>query len=170
MPDHAPVDGRRPELAGAFAGTRVPFALRRSQREALQALEMAWAAGRRRACVVLPPGAGETIVGLEAGRRLGRPVIALGPNTAIQEQWIAAWRTFQPVTVDAGADRRLSCGVTALTYQSVATFDDDADVDEDGRQWAGGSDGPLLERLHPNGRALVERMRTAGTALRLSWT
>ncbi|MET9340428.1 DEAD/DEAH box helicase family protein [Nonomuraea sp. NPDC003804] len=59
-----------------FAAMRPPWELRRHQRDALDELERLLAAGRRRAWLVLPPGAGKTLVGLEAARRLGRPVAA----------------------------------------------------------------------------------------------
>ena len=80
------------------AGCRLPLKLRVHQQEALAALAGAWAAGRRRAWVALPPGAGKTLVGLETIRdrvargrgRQGRrarpqhrdpgPVGALGPR------------------------------------------------------------------------------------------
>lgn len=132
-------------------------------------MERAFAEGARRAWVVLPPGAGKTVVGLEAARRLGHPVVAFGPNTAIQAQWASTWAEFSPATAPAGTDRSLAAPVTALTYQSLATFDADDEVDEDGRV-AGAAradrtrrDGPgLLDRLHVNGRALVDRLVALG--------
>ena len=67
--------------------------LRRHQALALEALDRAWAAGRARAWVELPPGAGKTLVGLETARRLlgdrADKAVVLGPNTAIQGQWAA---------------------------------------------------------------------------------
>lgn len=51
--------------------------------------------------LVVPPGGGKTLIGLEAARRLGRPTVVLCPNTAIQAQWMAQWRTaFAPATGD----------------------------------------------------------------------
>jgi len=129
------------------------------QQEALDALRVAVGQGRDRAWVVLPPGAGKTLVGLETVRRLGRRAVVFGPNTAIQSQWLAGWAEFLP-TPDhpawSGDGRDLSSFVTALTYQSLATFDPDSEVDEEGAEQ------PLLTRLHPNGLALVEAMRAAG--------
>ncbi len=110
---------------GACGGTR---------RWLLDALDRAWAAGRRRAWVELPPGAGKTLVGLETARRLlagdgGRPrvdkVVVLGPNTAIQGQWVDQGRG---LALDPGTDRSLDSTVTALTYQSVAVFDPEAEA------------------------------------------
>jgi superfamily II DNA or RNA helicase len=106
--------------------------------------------------VVLPPGAGKTLIGLEASRRLGRRVVVLVPNTAIQNQWIAHWRTFEPATTTAGAGRSLSADVTVLTYQSLAVFDPDAETDEEGRTRS------PLRRLHANGQELIARLAGAG--------
>ncbi|SDU64360.1 DEAD/DEAH box helicase family protein [Jiangella alkaliphila] len=147
----------RDEVGWAAAGYPRPF--RRHQRLALDALGEAFAVGRQRAWVVLPPGAGKTLVGLEAARRLGRPIVVFGPNTAIQGQWVAAWREFTPAHIPAGTDRGLDRPVTALTYQALATFDPDAEVDEEGHGRTGGR---LRGRLHENGRALVQALETAG--------
>ncbi|WP_116952710.1 DEAD/DEAH box helicase family protein [Jiangella endophytica] len=141
-----------------WAGVGYPRPFRRHQRHALDALGAAFAAGRRRAWVVLPPGTGKTLVGLEAARRLEQPIVVFGPNTAIQGQWIAAWREFTPARIPAGTDRSLELPVSALTYQALATFDPDAEVDEEGHRRAGG----LRDRLHENGRALVGALEAAG--------
>ena len=69
--------------------------LRVHQIEALEALAGAWTGGRTRAWVALPPGAGKTLVGLMTVRdrvaagAVGKAVV-LGPNTAIQGQWVTA--------------------------------------------------------------------------------
>ncbi len=156
--------------------------LRVHQKEALDALDGAWAAGSRRAWVALPPGAGKTFVGLVsiqdriAAGAVGRAVV-LGPNTAIQGQW---QRSARELGLDVGTDRSLSMTVTALTYQALAVFDPDAEVDDDGVP--PGSSGapatesveppvaqpppaPLLSRLHENGRAFVEQLKVAGPLL-----
>ncbi len=39
--------------------------------------------------VCAAPGAGKTVLGLEALRRLGRPALVLAPTTAIRDQWLA---------------------------------------------------------------------------------
>ena len=134
---------------------RTPYPFRVHQAQALAAVETSEAAGARRSWVVLPPGAGKTLVGLETARRRNRPTVVLGPNTAIQGQWLRGWEelTGEP----AGGTRELDRPFTALTYQSLATFEPDDEVDEDG------AESPvLLDRLHPNGRALVERLKTVG--------
>lgn len=140
------------------ADLRLPHPLRRHQREALDAVDRARASGTRRAWVVLPPGAGKTLVGLETARRLGRPTVVLSPNTAIQTQWADGWDELLPDPdhpARAGTARDLDAFLTSLTYQSLATFVPDDEVDEEGHEQS------LLTRLHPNGAALVERLHAA---------
>src|ERR1700677_4487536 len=43
--------------------------------------------------LVVPPGGGKTLIGLEAARRIGRRTLVLCPNTAIQAHWLGQWRT-----------------------------------------------------------------------------
>jgi superfamily II DNA or RNA helicase len=153
------------DLADELAATSWPGTFRRQQTEALDALESVWAGEQTRAWLALPPGAGKTLVGLEAARRLGRPTVIFGPNTAIQSQWIAQWSSFEPATTPAGSGRDLGTPITALTYQSLAVFDPDAEVDEEGHDTTQGGPPPTsrhIDRLHPNGLALVETLRTAG--------
>ncbi|WP_329705899.1 DEAD/DEAH box helicase family protein [Nocardioides sp.] len=108
------------------------------QQEALAALDSAWAAGRTRAWVALPPGAGKTLVGLMTVRdriaagSVGRAVV-LGPNTAIQGQWAAHAAS---LGIDVGTDRSMAHRLTALTYQAIAVFDADDEVDDDGQETA----------------------------------
>ncbi|WP_436497165.1 DEAD/DEAH box helicase family protein [Actinokineospora sp. HUAS TT18] len=128
--------------------------LRDYQVTALDRIGAAFAGGRRRVWVVLPPGSGKTVVGLEAARRLGRAVVVFGPNTAIQGQWLAEWAGFGPDVPPGSADRALDAPVTALTYQALAVFDPDAEVDEDGV----GRDGHL-HRLRQSGRDLVAALK-----------
>ncbi|MDG4861311.1 DEAD/DEAH box helicase family protein, partial [Streptomyces sp. T-3] len=135
--------------------TRPPVRLRPHQRDALDALERSWAQGRRRAWVVLPPGTGKTLTGLEAARRLDLPVVVFGPNTAIQGQWVREWDRFPGAA--AGTDRALDARVTVLTYQSLAAFDPDVEVDEDGADA-----GSHLARLRPGARELVRALRALG--------
>ncbi|PVG82177.1 DEAD/DEAH box helicase [Nocardioides gansuensis] len=136
-----------------------PPQLRHHQRLALDSLDAAWAEGCTRAWIVLPPGAGKTLVGVETVRRLvgegkARRGVVLSPNTAIQGQWVAA---AQSRRLTAGTGRALDHELTSLTYQSVATFDpdDEDDVDREG-------EGSLITRLHPNGEALVQSLKDAG--------
>src|SRR5687768_11139206 len=87
---------RAADLAARLAQTNYRRPFRRYQSLALQAFERRHAAGERRAYIVLPPGAGKTVLGLEIGRRLGQRVVALCPNTAVQAQWLHQWQDFQP--------------------------------------------------------------------------
>ena len=120
---------------GAAPPPPPPPRLRVHQQEALTALSAAWTAGRTRAWVALPPGAGKTLVGLMtirdrvAAGAVGKAVV-LGPNTAIQGQWAAQAAA---LGLDVGTDRSLATTVTALTYQALAVFDADDEVDDDGR-------------------------------------
>lgn len=121
------------------------FRWRRHQREALDAIA---AQGGDRSWVVLPPGAGKTLVGVGAAAAWGDRVVAFGPNVAIVSQWRDTWTQF---TGDkATSDRSLPTRFTALTYQSLAVFDADSDQESP------------LTRLHPNGQALIKRLRDEG--------
>jgi superfamily II DNA or RNA helicase len=143
-------------LAGGFEGLRLPYPLRKHQREALEAVDRAVQAGQDRAWVVLPPGAGKTLVGLEVARCLGRRTVVLGPNTAIQTQWAEGWNALVPGPdhpARAGVRRDLTTQFTALTYQSLASFLPDDEVDEEGERHS------LLARLHPHGQELIERLK-----------
>ncbi|MEZ5116031.1 MAG: DEAD/DEAH box helicase family protein [Candidatus Nanopelagicales bacterium] len=141
-----------------------PPPLRRQQAEALAALDEAWRAGRRAAWVVLPPGGGKTRVGVEAALRLRRRTVVLGPNTAIQGQWIAQCGG---LGLSASDDRSLSQPATVLTYQALAVFDPDAGDDapaepEEGEDPEQARGPQHLDRLHPNARALVDTLAAAG--------
>ena len=135
----------------SYDGLRRPFALRRHQAEALEAVDAARQQGRTRWWVTMPPGAGKTLVGTEVARTLGRRTVVFSPNTAVQGQWARTWDSYgTDAATRAGTSRDLHTCFSALTYQSLAVFD--AESDEDAH----------LDRLHPNGLALIERMRTAG--------
>ena len=88
------------------------------QQRALAAFDAARAEGRA-TYLVIPPGGGKTLAGLEAARRPGWPVLVLCPDTAIQAQWIAQWDSaFTPAAVvTATTDRDLPAPLTVLTYQ-----------------------------------------------------
>src|SRR4051794_26951193 len=128
---------------------------RRHQSEALAAFERTRAAGEHRHYIVLPPGAGKTLVGAEAARRIGRRTLVLAPNTAIVSQWVATWHALRP-GVEVGTDRSLDAPVAVLTYQSLAVFDDDD---------AGEGAGPprsVVDRLHPNGQKVLDDLASSG--------
>ena len=131
-----------------------PHPLRKHQREALAAFETARQAGSTRWWVTMPPGAGKTLVGTEVARVLGRRTVVFSPNTAIQGQWVDAWDSYDGPR--GGTRRDLRTWFTALTYQSLAVFQQDGDDDE------APDDGGQVERLHPNGLALIETLKAAG--------
>ncbi|UYM04596.1 DEAD/DEAH box helicase family protein [Solicola gregarius] len=139
-----------------FTGIRRPFEPRTHQRAALGAVASAVESGARRSWVVLPPGSGKTYVGLEVIRQRGVPAVVLAPNTAIQMQWHASWRAYGS-DIEIGTERDLAAPITALTYQSLASFDGERDGLDDN-----GAEPSLVDRLHPNGRALVDALRSAG--------
>ena len=133
----------------------------------------------------MPPGSGKTVVGLEIARRLARPTLVLGPNTAIQAQWLAEWAGFAPSLVEASSATDLTAPITALTYQGIAVLDRPSGRAENGAAEApGAGSGPrhsayerrrarllvarggdrdaVLGLLHRNGRAIVERLAAGG--------
>lgn len=80
--------------------------------------------------LVVPPGGGKTLIGLEAARRIGRRTLVLCPNTAIQAQWLAQWQaSFAADGVDATTSRAFPTPLTVLTYQAVCT---DSSIHQDG--------------------------------------
>ncbi|MCW2849722.1 MAG: box helicase [Marmoricola sp.] len=126
----------------------------------MAAFEQARAGGSGRWWVTMPPGAGKTLVGTEVARVLGRRTVVLSPNTAIQGQWIRTWDSYdgQP----AGSNRDLRTVFTALTYQSLAVFAGDEGDDRTDVEGGDEGEGSQIERLHANGRALIETLRAAG--------
>lgn len=115
----------------------------------MHAVTTGLAHGRTRLWVSLPPGAGKTILGTEFIAERGGRAVIFCPNTAIQAQWVSTWDAYQRGT--AGVSRTLDHEVTALTYQSLANFDPDAD-DTDS----------IVDRLHDNGRELIDALHDAG--------
>jgi len=105
------------------------------QEKALQSFERALAAGARSFHLVAPPGAGKTLLGLAMAERLAAPTVALSPNAAIQEQWLARlaqhWQCVDDTLAQfesrpPAADRvrdSVQC-LTALTYQKIAVRGD----------------------------------------------
>ncbi|KZS78472.1 DNA or RNA helicase of superfamily II [Mycobacterium kansasii] len=145
----------------AFAGE-----WRRYQQQALDAFDADVARGDNRSYLVLPPGAGKTMIGLEAARRVGRRTLVLVPNTAVQAQWAAAWDTrFSPPDPSApgcGTDRALTAAMNVLTYQSLAGIDGETDATVRRAILRTRDRQALLGLLHPNGRALIERAASLG--------
>jgi superfamily II DNA or RNA helicase len=164
-------------MRDAWDSCAFPGTFRHYQLLALDAVERLRAQGHRRAYVVMPPGSGKTVVGLEAARRLRRRTLVLTPNTAVQAQWLAQWKAFGgpgPHPVPASPERALTAPLTVLTYQSLSVWDrtpDDEDVEDDTsaaladrrRAALRGEEGSdLLDLLHPRGRDLVRRAAALG--------
>jgi DNA excision repair protein ERCC-3 len=98
-----------------------PFALREYQRDAVAAF---WANGTPRGgsgVVVLPCGAGKTIVGIGALAAVGRASLILTPNTVAVHQWIAELLDKTSLTPDQvgeyTGERKDIRHVTVTTYQ-----------------------------------------------------
>ncbi|MFE3457977.1 DEAD/DEAH box helicase family protein [Nocardiopsis aegyptia] len=140
--------------SSVFAAASWPGEFRSYQNDALSEVDARWSDGHRRTWVVLPPGAGKTLVGLEAARRLGRRTVVFAPNIAIQGQWTSHWEAYdRPDGGTAGTERALEDDVNVLTYQSLAVFDPEAETD---------GSGSVRDRLHTNGQALVAALHDAG--------
>jgi superfamily II DNA or RNA helicase len=136
-------------VASVFGETRLARPLWPHQQRALAAV------GAGSTYLVVPPGGGKTLIGLEAARRLGRPAVVLCPSTAIQAQWMAQWQTaFAPRPADATASRDLPTPLTVLTYQAVCTLDS-----APARRLGSAA---LLSILHPNGQWLISQLATRG--------
>jgi hypothetical protein len=145
----------RGRLADVFGGVSLSRSLWPHQVRALAALDRDVARGDRATYLVVPPGGGKTLIGLEAARRLGRPTVVLCPNTAIQAQWMAQWQaSFGPDAVPATASRELPTPLTVLTYQALCTLGAAGDGEE-----AGDRPGP---RTRPSSRS--ERSTRSSTA------
>ena len=117
----------------------------------------------------LPPGAGKTLVGLETAKRLlagdgVRPrvdkVVVLGPNTAIQGQWVDQGRG---LSLDPGTDRSLGLDRDRVDLPVGGRLRPRGGGTRRSRSSA--DNAPLTARLHENGAALVARLRDAGPLL-----
>jgi superfamily II DNA or RNA helicase len=157
--------------AGVFAGVSPAQSLWPHQERALRAFVADQAAGDRSTYLVVPPGGGKTMIGLECARQANRPTLVLCPNTAIQAQWIGQWhaRFAPPEEARATASRDLPTPLTVLTYQAVASLDPsgadgdgDGDCSDSSRPGRRVSDADLLACLHPNGQRLLATLKAAG--------
>ena len=178
------VPDRAAEVVDGPAAMAYPHAFRPYQERALEAFERQRAEGDRRFYLTMPPGSGKTAMGLEIARRFGRPTMVLGPNAAVQAQWLREWAAFEPSLVGASADAAMPSLITVLTYQAIAVLDqspDDSaasDLDAAGDTSKavsaherrrrrllvarGGDHAAVLGLLHRNGRAIVERLAARG--------
>ena len=125
----------RRTAASVFDGISLNRPLWPHQVRALGALGRDLARGDRSTYLVVPPGGGKTLIGLEAAPRLGLPTVVLCPNTAIQAQWMAQWQAaFAPDAVPATASRELPTALTVLTYQALCTLGSAGNGDEEAGQ------------------------------------
>jgi superfamily II DNA or RNA helicase len=149
----------------AFGDARLIRPLWPHQERALAKLDLS----REATYLVVPPGGGKTLIGLEAARRIGRRTLVLCPNTAIQAQWLAQWRaSFAADGVDATISRDFPTPLTVLTYQAVCT---NSSIHQDGAWLLSklGESGPvtlILDECHHLlevwGRMLREVVATLG--------
>jgi DNA excision repair protein ERCC-3 len=108
------------QLRGTHAATGKPFALRRYQTEAAAAFASAGSG-----VIVLPCGAGKTLVGLGAMAAVGARTLVLVTSTLAARQWrdeLLARTTVEPAQVGeySGARKEIA-PVTIATYQVLAT-------------------------------------------------
>ena len=108
------------QLRGTHAATGKPFALRRYQTEAAAAFAPAGSG-----VIVLPCGAGKTLVGLGAMAAVGARTLVLVTSTLAARQWrdeLLARTTVEPEQVGeySGARKEIA-PVTIATYQVLAT-------------------------------------------------
>jgi len=108
------------QLRGTHAATGKPFALRRYQTEAAAAFAPAGSG-----VIVLPCGAGKTLVGLGAMAAVGARTLVLVTSTLAARQWrdeLLARTTVEPAQVGeySGARKEIA-PVTIATYQVLAT-------------------------------------------------
>jgi DNA excision repair protein ERCC-3 len=115
--DGVPLEVR---LLGRHAGTGEPFALRRYQREAVAAFAAAGSG-----VIVLPCGAGKTLVGLGALAAVGSRTLVLVTSTLAARQWrdeLLARTSLQDAQVgEYSGARKEVAPVTVATYQVLAT-------------------------------------------------
>lgn len=88
------------------------------------------------------------------------------PNTAVQAQWAAAWDNSFPSSdrsaSKCGTERGLASAMNVLTYQSLAVIDAETDSTVRREVLRNRDQQALLDLLHPNGRAVIERAATLG--------
>jgi superfamily II DNA or RNA helicase len=113
---NVPYEDRARQYQELAQGALVHRPLRPYQRQALEA----WEKARGRGVVVLPTGAGKTLVGLMAIDRKRRAALVVAPTLVLVQQWYDALRaTFSlPVGVVGGGEYRVE-PLTVTTYDSA---------------------------------------------------
>lgn len=104
-------------------GWRGDDPLRPYQREAVASLADTAASGGGSGLIILPCGAGKTLVGIGATIALARWTLVLCPNTSSVQQWIAAYQRFTDLPVDSAGEYRARWRrvrpITVTTYQQL---------------------------------------------------
>jgi len=100
-----------------------PFGLRDYQEEAVEAFYRGGAAAGGSGVLVLPCGAGKTVIGIGAMAKLGRATLILTTNATSVRQWRAELLDKTTLTEDEigeyGAERKEVRPVTIATYQML---------------------------------------------------
>ncbi|HEX5570513.1 MAG TPA: helicase-associated domain-containing protein, partial [Ktedonobacterales bacterium] len=123
------------DLAGYTDGEAMPldvreqtaqgeaFALRQYQRDAVHAFYANGSTSGGSGVVVLPCGAGKTVVGIGAMAAIGRATLILSPNTIAVRQWISEILDKTSLTADQigeyTGERKDIRPVTVTTYQML---------------------------------------------------
>jgi superfamily II DNA or RNA helicase len=119
LDDAAALAGNDDDLAGGFR-TKLAFTPRTYQHEALAA----WMAAAGRGTIVLPTGAGKTVLALMAIERLKLRTLIVVPTIELLHQWRAAVVERLGVAADKvgviGDGRREPRPITVITYASAA--------------------------------------------------
>jgi len=110
-------------LRDALRQSGKPFALRDYQEEAVEAFYRGGSASGGNGVVVLPCGAGKTIIGIAAMARLGRATLILTTNSTSVKQWRAELLDKTSLGEDEvgeyASDRKEVRPVTIATYQML---------------------------------------------------
>lgn len=123
---------REQETAATTAGCRrtvaslkLPYLLRNYQRDAVNAWRNSSDVNQTQ--LVLPPGSGKTVIGLEIARQTGNTTVIFTPNTAVQNQWCTLLRASLPTAaysrVGTHPDDMNRADITVLNYQMLANYE-----------------------------------------------
>lgn len=111
------------QLRDALKHSGKPFGLRDYQREAVEAFYKGGSADGGNGVLVLPCGAGKTVIGIGAMARLERATLILTTNSTSVKQWKAELLDKTTLTEEDigeyGADRKEVRRVTITTYQMM---------------------------------------------------
>jgi superfamily II DNA or RNA helicase len=115
--DNVRVSDKVPDNRTDTAGWSTPE-LRWYQREALAA----WIAAERHGVIVLPTGAGKTMLAVAAIASCGVSALCLVPTRVLLEQWATVIGRFMPKPGRIGDGERTLAPVTIATYASAVTW------------------------------------------------